>query len=209
MEGTHLITHETAIEIEGEHTFAEAATTTGLDSRKMGIWMFIASEVIFFMALIATYVAFRGRTPVEEGIGHLDLNVASLNTFVLLASSLTMVLALAAIRDGKRGRMIGLLIATAVLGILFLSGQVYEYSLLLREGITPDTSIFGATFFTTTGFHGAHVSVGVLWIIAVLVRALRGGVTPQNNLSVEMAGLYWHFVDLVWVVLFTTIYLIT
>lgn len=191
-----------------EETHAHAETTTGLDHRKLVMWIFIASETIFFAALMATYLVYRGRTPHEQGLGLLDLNVASANTFILLASSLTMVTALQAIESGKRVRMIVLLILTALLGALFLGGQAYEYSALLREGVSIDTNLFGATFFTLTGFHGAHVFVGVIWITMLVIRALRGGVNPQNHLAVELGGLYWHFVDLVWVVLFTIIYLI-
>ncbi len=188
---------------QGEHE-----TSTGLDSRKLVIWLFIASEVMFFTGLIATYLMYRSTIPREEGLAHLNLVVASINTFVLLFSSLTMVMALAAVRSGRPKQMRNWLIATAIFGLIFLSGQVYEYSLLLQEGIYPNSNLFGATFFTTTGFHGTHVLIGVIWIVSVLVRAFRGGVTPTNNLSVEMVGLYWHFVDVVWVVLFTVIYLI-
>lgn len=195
-----------------DHAHSEpmhAPTSTGLDSRKLVIWTFIASEVIFFMGLMSTYLVYRGKTPVEEGLHHLDLNVASANTFILLASSLTMVLSLQAIAEGRRRRMIILLILTALLGLTFLGGQVYEYSLLLfAEGLSFNTSQFTATFFTLTGFHGSHVFVGVLWIIALIIRAARGGITQDNHLAVELGGLYWHFVDLVWVVLFTIIYLI-
>ena len=191
------------LEIEEIHS-----THTGLDSRKLGIWLFIASEVLFFTSLIATYLMYRPVVPREQGLGHLNLLVASANTFILLMSSMTMVTALAAIRNGSVSRMRLWLLVTALLGLLFLSGQVYEYTLLFQEGILPNTNLFGATFFTTTGFHGTHVFIGVSWIIGVLLRAWRGGVTPQNNLSVEMVGLYWHFVDIVWVVLFTVIYLI-
>lgn len=183
-------------------------TSTGLDSRKMGIWMFIASEVIFFTALISTYLLYRGNTPYAQGLGHLELNVAAVMTFILLMSSFTMVSALAAIRDGNQQKMRLWLIATALLGLFFLGSQAFEWSLLFREGIFPSSNLFGATFFTTTGFHGSHVFVGVLWMIGVIARASKGGVTAKNNLSVEMVGLYWHFVDLVWVVLFTVIYLI-
>lgn len=183
-------------------------TSTGLDSRKVGIWMFIASEVIFFTALISTYLLYRGQTPRQYGLGHLELNVAAVMTFILLMSSFTMVSALSAIRDGRPQQMRMWLIATAVLGLFFLGSQAYEWSLLFREGIFPSTNLFGATFFTTTGFHGTHVFVGVLWMVGVIARASKGSVTAQNNLSVEMVGLYWHFVDLVWVVLFTVIYLI-
>lgn len=195
--------------VDEAHAQAEhAETSTGLDHRKLVMWVFIASECIFFAALMATYLVYRGKTPFADGLHHLDLNVASFNTFILLASSLTMVLSLQAIEQGKRNRMIVLLILTVVFGGLFLGGQVYEYSALFNEGNEFNTNLFTATFFTLTGFHGTHVAVGVLWIIALIVRALRGGITEHNHLSVELGGLYWHFVDLVWVILFTIIYLI-
>jgi heme/copper-type cytochrome/quinol oxidase subunit 3 len=185
-----------------------AETSTGLDHRKLVIWIFIASETIFFAALMATYLVYRGLPADVNRHEMLDLNVASVNTFVLLASSLTMVLSLQSIESGKKGRMIGLLILTALLGLVFLGGQVYEYSKLYEEGISLDTNLFGATFYTLTGFHGTHVFIGVIWITALIIRALRGGIGEHNHLAVELGGLYWHFVDLVWVVLFTIIYLI-
>ncbi len=194
--------------LEPTITPAESYTTTGLDSRKMGIWMFVASEVIFFMALITTFLLYRGKVPPEQGLHHLEINIASLMTFLLLMSSLTMVMALAAIRDGNVGKMRLWLGATALLGLAFLGMQAYEWSLLFGAGVTLTSNLFGTTFFTTTGFHGSHVFVGVLWMLALIGRSYAGGITPQNNLAVEMGGLYWHFVDLVWVVLFTVIYLI-
>jgi heme/copper-type cytochrome/quinol oxidase subunit 3 len=206
--GHHLgDTLETVVD-EAHVEAVHAETSTGLDHRKLVIWIFIASETIFFAALMAAYLVYRGKTPLEEGLGHLNLAVASANTFILLGSSLTMVLSLQSIESGKRGRMIVLLILTALLGLTFLSGQVFEYNELLKENISIDTNLFGATFFTLTGFHGTHVLIGVIWITMLIVRALRGGVTEQNHLAVELGGLYWHFVDLVWVVLFTIIYLI-
>lgn len=185
-----------------------AETSTGLDHRKLVMWIFIASETIFFAALMATYLVYRGKTPHEEGLGLLDLNVASANTFILLASSLTMVMSLQSIENGNRRRMTIFLILTAALGALFLGGQAYEYGKLFTEQVSLDSNLFGATFFTLTGFHGAHVFVGVLWIIALIIRGQRGGIRQDNHLAVELGGLYWHFVDLVWVVLFTIIYLI-
>ncbi|MGB8646621.1 MAG: heme-copper oxidase subunit III [Anaerolineae bacterium] len=210
MATTEKTLYDKSLDNLSEHHESEEhlATTTGLDSRKLVIWLFIASEVLFFTGLISTYLVYRGAVPREQGVGHLDLTVASINTFILLMSSMTMVTALAAIRDGKTSRMRLWLIATAVLGLVFLGGQVYEYSLLFNEGVSLGTNLFSSTFFTTTGFHGTHVLIGVIWIVSVLLRAFRGGVTPENNLSVEMVGLYWHFVDIVWVVLFTVIYLI-
>ncbi len=186
----------------------EVTTSTGLDSRKLGLWMFIASEVIFFTALISTYLYYRGVTPRAQGLAHLELNVAAAMTFILLMSSFTMVSALAAVREGNQSRMRMWLIATGALGLVFLGSQAFEWSLLFREGIYPWTNLFGATFFTTTGFHGTHVLIGVIWMTAVILWARAGHVNEKNSLPVEMVGLYWHFVDLVWVVLFTVIYLI-
>ncbi|MCC7162656.1 MAG: heme-copper oxidase subunit III [Anaerolineae bacterium] len=202
--GSHMEQVVSEAQVQPEH----AETTTGLDHRKLLIWVFIASETIFFASLMATYLVFRGKTPPQDGLAHLDLNVASINTFILLASSLTMVLALQSIESGKKGRLIGLLILTALLGALFLGGQALEYNELITNGVSIDTNLFGATFFTLTGFHGAHVAIGILWIIMLIIRALRGGISQHNHLAVELGGLYWHFVDLVWVVLFTIIYLI-
>lgn len=196
-------------EVDAAHAQAmHADTSTGLDHRKLVIWVFIASETIFFAALMATYLVYRGKTPRAEGLGLLDLNVAAINTFVLLFSSLTMVLALQSIENKNKRRMILLLLATAFFGLVFLSGQVFEYNELLQHGVSIDTNLFGATFYTLTGFHGTHVFVGVIWITALIIRTLRGGINTQNHLAVELGGLYWHFVDLVWVVLFTIIYLI-
>lgn len=185
-----------------------AETSTGLDHRKLVMWVFIASETIFFAALISAYLVYRGKTPYEEGLGLLELNVAAANTFILLASSLTMVLSLQSIENGKPGRLKFFLALTAILGLVFIGGQVFEYNELLQHGVSIDTNLFGATFFTLTGFHGTHVFIGILWILALIFRAMRGGVTQHNHLAVELGGLYWHFVDLVWVVLFTIIYLI-
>jgi heme/copper-type cytochrome/quinol oxidase subunit 3 len=181
----------------------------GVDNRKLGIWTFLGSEVMFFSGLIVTYLVMRGRStvgPYPHEI--LDIPLTAVNTFVLLCSSLTMVTALAAIQRGNPRSMRLWLIVTAVLGLIFLSGQAYEFTRLYGEGLSLSTNLFGATFFTLTGFHGMHVFVGVLWIGFVLARALRGGITTHNHLSVEMVGLYWHFVDIVWIIIFTLVYLL-
>ena len=185
-----------------------AETSTGLDHRKLVMWIFIASETIFFAALMATFLIYKGSVPPEEGPEHLNIWVASANTFILLFSSLTMVLSLQSIENGNKKRMIFFLIATAFWGLVFLGGQAFEYSELIANGISYDSNLWASSFFTLTGFHGTHVFVGVIWITALIIRALRGGISEHNHLSVELGGLYWHFVDLVWVVLFTIIYLI-
>ncbi len=188
----------------------EHVTSTGLDSRKLGMWTFLGSECMFFGSLISTYLVYRGRS-VSGPTPHEILNIpfTSVSTFDLLMSSLMMVLALAAIQRGDMGKFklwIGL---TALLGLFFLGGQVFEFTNFSREGLSLQGNLFGATFFTLTGFHGAHVSVGVLWLLSLLVLTLTGRMGPEQHLRVEIAGLYWHFVDIVWIVIFTVVYLIS
>jgi cytochrome c oxidase subunit III len=184
-------------------------TALGIDNRKLGIWALLGSEAVFFSSLIVTYLVMRGRsvtgpTPREA----LNVPLTAVNTFVLICSSLTMVTALAAIQRGDTRGLRRWLIATALLGVAFLSGQATEFTLLASQGLSLSRNLFGATFFTLTGFHGAHVFAGVIWIGFVLARAFRGGVTQENHMAVELVGLYWHFVDLVWIIIFTVVYLI-
>lgn len=191
---------------------AEAAvgTTTGIDNRKLLMWLFLASECLFFGSLIAAYLIYRDRSlvgPYPEDL--FDIPFTAVSSWVLLMSSLSMVLALAAIQRGDlRGLQIWLL-TTALLGITFLGGQAFEFTEFHEKGLSLDTNLFGTTFFVLTGFHGAHVSVGVLILLSLWVMALRGRLTPDKSLNVELAGLYWHFVDVVWVVIFTVVYLLT
>jgi heme/copper-type cytochrome/quinol oxidase subunit 3 len=186
------------------------ATTTGLNHRKLLMWTFLGSECLFFGSLISTYLAYRnkslaGLTPAD----HLfDIPFTSVSTFVLLVSSLAMVLALAAIQRGDRIGCMIWLAATALLGTLFLGGQYFEFTTFIREGVWLDTNLFGTTFFVLTGFHGTHVTIGVIWLLSLFVQVWRGELRQEHSLSVEIAGLYWHFVDVVWIVIFTVIYLI-
>ena len=180
-----------------------------VDNRKMGIWTLIATEVVFFASLITTYIVFRNKSVVGPYPAQaLDIPLTAFNTFVLICSSLTMVTALANIQDGHVAKMRRWLIATAALGLVFLGGQATEFTMLANQGLSLSKNLFGGTFFTLTGFHGAHVLVGVIWIAFVVIRAFRGGVTQQNHIAVELVGLYWHFVDLVWIIIFTVVYLI-
>src|SRR5271157_26961 len=180
-----------------------------VDSRKMAIWTLIGSEVVFFASLITTYIVMRNRSVVGPYPARsLDIPLTAFNTFVLICSSLTMVTALANIQDGHVAKMRRWLIATAILGIIFLGGQATEFTMLSRLGLSLSQNLFGGTFFTLTGFHGAHVLVGIIWITFVVVRSFQGKVTQENHMAVELVGLYWHFVDLVWIIIFTVVYLI-
>ena len=180
----------------------------GLELRKLAMWVFLSSEVIFFGSLIATFLVYKSRSLTGPGQEILNIPLTGVNTFILIISSLTMVLSLAsAINDRQRQLKLWLL-ATIMLGTVFLSIQGYEYFKLWNEGLTPTANLFGSAFYTLTGFHGTHVLIGVIILLGVLLKALLGGFGPKHYLPIELAGLYWHFVDLVWIVLFTLVYLI-
>lgn len=187
-------------------------TATGLDTFKLGFWTFIGSETLFFGSLISTYMVYHGesqRGPYPHGPeGILDIPLTSISTFVLLMSSLAMVIALHNVQQGSRKGAIWSLFATALLGSIFLGFQAYEFTHFWHEGLTLGQNLFGSTFFILTGFHGAHVTVGVIWLLALMVEGIRDRLPPSRALTVEIAGLYWHFVDVVWIVIFTLIYLI-
>ena len=190
----------------GTHTLE---TNTGLDNRKLLMWLFLASECLFFGSFIAAFLIYRDRNvqgPYPEEL--YDIPFTSVSSFVLLMSSLTMVLALAAIQRGDLRGMRVWLVATALLGLSFLAGQAFEFTEFYNEGLSLDRNLFGTTFFVLTGFHGAHVSVGVLILLSLVDASWRGKLTTDDSLAVELAGLYWHFVDIVWIVIFTLIYLI-
>jgi heme/copper-type cytochrome/quinol oxidase subunit 3 len=172
------------------------------------MWLFLATEVMFFGGLIAAFLHYKVRNPSPAEVALLDVTLVGVNTFVLLTSSLTVVLGLAAIRRGEKSRLSAYLALTCLLGLGFLGGQGFEFVALYREGLTLTSSLFGSSFFTLTGFHGLHVLIGIVWAASTLVKALRGGYSAEDNVGVEVFGLYWHFVDIVWIVLFTIIYLI-
>lgn len=191
-----------------DHALAEAGSMPGVDNRKFGVWLFIASEVMFFMALIGMYLAYRGQASWTEFHHALDIPLTAVNTFILLTSSLMVVLAVSAAQQGNKRNLVVWMIATVVLGTIFVSIQAFEYSKLGSEGHTLSSDLAGTVFFTLTGFHGFHVIIGILWGVFVLLRATRGGFGRSNFMGVELFGLYWHFVDVVWILLFTIIYLI-
>lgn len=183
-------------------------TTTGEDHRKVLMWLFLASDVLFFGSLIATFVAYAQRVPHEPLREVFNIPITSWSAFVLLMSSVTMALAVWSAHTGKMRLMRIFLLATVLLGVHFLADQGYEFNAFVHEGFTPRTNPVGSAFFTLTGFHGAHVTVGVLWLFSLFLASFKGGITQKNALWVEVAGLYWHFVDVVWIVIFAVVYLI-
>ena len=171
-----------------------------------GMIFFIASEALIFANFIAAYLYLE----IRNGNWQLpsELTYPLINTAILLASSMPARFAGAAIVKGnQRNLKIGLFF-TALMGAIFLGGQAYEYTGLFGHHFTPSATIFGSSFFMLTGFHGLHVTVGVLFLVICLLRSLRGDFTAKNHFAVQAAEMYWHFVDGVWVIVFSLVYLL-
>ena len=197
--------HAATIAVPGGHH----ETSTGLSSFKLGFWIFLGSETLFFGSLISTFMVYKGQS-ITGPYPHQILNIplTSISTFVLLMSSLAMVLALAGVQQNKRFQALLFLFLTALLGSTFLGFQAYEFTEFYHRGLSLQTNLFGSTFFVLTGFHGAHVTMGVIWLLSLWVQGLRGELGPERAETVEIAGLYWHFVDIVWIIIFTLVYLL-
>jgi heme/copper-type cytochrome/quinol oxidase subunit 3 len=194
----------------GETAAQEHHTSTGLDNVKLAMWAFLGSECLFFGSLISTYLLYRNRV-VEGPRPHeiYDIPYTSVSSFVLLMSSLTMVLALSAIQRREMRGFRSWILATAFLGMVFIGGQIYEFTTFVDEGLNLSTSTFGSAFFVMTGFHGAHVTVGIFMLLALFGMSTFGRLDFDDGpRRVELIGLYWHFVDIVWIVIFTVVYLI-
>jgi heme/copper-type cytochrome/quinol oxidase subunit 3 len=179
------------------------------DMRKIAMWAFLGSECLFFGSLITTFLVYRTRVGEGPSASELfDIPFTSVSSFILLMSSLTMVLAhhSATRKDWRQMRV--WLVATALLGMVFLAGQVFEFTEFVHEGLTVTTSPFGSSFFVLTGFHGAHVAIGVLLLLTTAFHSYSGRLRQGEGMNVEMVGLYWHFVDIVWIVIFTVVYLL-
>ena len=182
---------------------------TGMPHRKILMWAFLASDCMFFGSLISTYLVYRGHSttyPLPEDI--FDIPLTSTSSFVLLLSSWLMVLALSAVQKGKLWEFRLWTLGVAFFGSIFLGFQVYEFTHFIENGLTLKQNLFGSTFFVLTGTHGCHVAIGVLWLVSLFFYSFIGGVTKERSLDVEIAGLYWHFVDIVWIVIFTAVYLL-
>lgn len=203
--------------LAAEHDFGVEPAESPLTPEswgKLGMWIFLAGDAMSFGALLAAYGAYRYMSPdwpVPARV--LGIPMTAFMTFLLICSSVTMVKALSAIRHGDPKRMQLFLALTMLGGMTFLGLQGYEWTKLLLEGVTVTgnpfgASLFGTTFFVLTGFHGCHVFGGVLYLSCILAQGIRGRYTAEHNNPVEIAGLYWHFVDLVWILVFTFVYLI-
>jgi cytochrome c oxidase subunit 3/cytochrome o ubiquinol oxidase subunit 3 len=185
------------------------ATSTGISNEKLAMWVFLGSDCLLFGGLISTYLLLRHRS--VHGMGPadvFDIPFTSVSSFVLLMSSLTMVLALASMQRHDQRRMRVWLLATALLGAVFVGGQAYEFQTFYRDGLSLHRNLFGSSFFVLTGFHGAHVTFGILMLLSLTGISLKGRLPSTRVETVELIGLYWHFVDVVWIVIFTVVYLI-
>jgi cytochrome c oxidase subunit 3/cytochrome o ubiquinol oxidase subunit 3 len=195
--------------VDAAHAVEEHHTSTGISNTKLAMWTFLGSECLLFGALISVFLLYR--TTVQAGPAPhevYDIPFTSVSSFVLLMSSLTMVLALAAIQRADEFKTRIWLVATACLGMVFIAGQVYEFTVFVHKGFTIHSSTSASAFFILTSFHGAHVTVGILMLLSLYGMSVRGQLPASRADAVEYVGLYWHFVDIVWVIIFTLIYLI-
>jgi len=186
----------------------EALTSTGIPTGKIGVWWFLASEITVFGGLIASYIVVRlGSGGWSEAAAHVNFSLGLVNTFVLLTSSMTMVLAFAAVEQKNPKRLRAFLLLTFLLGMTFLMIKGFEYAGEIGHGFTPGAGIFWSFYYGMTGLHALHVLGGIVVNLVLLVAALRDTLRPNEH-RVELAGLYWHFVDIVWIFLFPLLYLI-
>jgi heme/copper-type cytochrome/quinol oxidase subunit 3 len=183
--------------------------STKLPDVKLMMWIFLASDTMFFGTLIGTYLVYKGRSLVGPyPMDVLDIPLTTVSTFVLLMSSFLMVLALHSLREDDIPKFRLWTFGVAFFGAIFLGFQVYEFAHFVDLGLTLQRNLFGTTFFVLTGTHGVHVTIGVIWLLSILVHSYVKPWTSKDEVYLEVAGLYWHFVDIVWIVIFTVVYLV-
>ncbi|MBA2320859.1 MAG: cytochrome c oxidase subunit 3 [Deltaproteobacteria bacterium] len=187
---------------------SHAYAAMGVNSLKLAFWIFLGSDCFFFGSLIGTYMSYRGKSLVGPyPLDVFSVEVTSISTFLLLMSSFTMVMAVLYAKQNKVNAAVAWVIPTMLMGAAFVLFQVYEFNHFYHEGLTLQGNLFGSTFYTLTGFHGTHVAIGVLWLGLLCIWAKMGWIRQDLGNAVEVAGLYWHFVDIVWIVIFTLVYL--
>ena len=183
-------------------------TATGIPNGKLAMWLFLASEVMFFTGLIGAYVVLKMSNPDWPGAdGHLHVPTGTINTLILICSSTTIVLALAADAKRQRAAVRGWLLATILLGSSFLVVKGFEYAAKFEHHIVPSTNIFWSCYFALTGFHALHVIGGIIFNLFILRQTASDTRWADQGHRLELAGLYWHFVDIVWIFLFPMLYL--
>jgi heme/copper-type cytochrome/quinol oxidase subunit 3 len=204
MSAAHATTASTVPGMETGHY-----RSTKLPDIKLMMWIFLASDIMFFGTLIGTYLVYKDRSLVGPfPIDVLDIPLTTVSTFVLLMSSFLMVLALHSLREDDIPKFRLWTFGVAFFGAIFLGFQVYEFSHFVDLGLTLSGNLFGTTFYILTGTHGVHVTIGVIWLLSILIHSYVKPWTSKDEVYLEVAGLYWHFVDIVWIVIFTIIYLV-
>ncbi|ADE53679.1 cytochrome c oxidase subunit 3 [Coraliomargarita akajimensis] len=181
-----------------------------VDNKKLLMWLFLGSDCMFFGTLISTHLIYRKLYPDEfEPTTLFSLELTSFSTFILLMSSFLMALSVSAMHKGQLKSFRRNVSGVIFFGLIFLGCQVYEFSEFVHHDLTLQTGTFGSTFFLLTGIHGVHVAIGVFWLISMLFYSMNGKMDAHESaVDVEVAGLYWHFVDIVWIIIFTAVYLI-
>ncbi len=188
---------------------AHGYRSTKLPDVKLLMWVFLASDCMFFGTLIGTYLVYKGRSlvgPYPQDV--FDIPLTTISSFVLLMSSFLMVVALHYLRRDDINKFRWATVGVAFFGCIFLGFQVFEFSHFVQEGLTLQRNLFGTTFFVLTGTHGVHVTIGVIWLLSILVSSYVRPMTSRDEVYLDVAALYWHFVDIVWIVIFTVVYLI-
>lgn len=174
---------------------------------KYGIWWFLSSEIPTFGGILVAYIVFRlGSSGWSDASSHLNFNIALINTFILLTSSMTIVMAHAAVEENDYKQVANFLGVTVLLGLAFLGMKGFEYSTEIRHGFLPSSGIFWSFYYGMTGLHALHVLAGIIVNFILWIAALKGTLAATGH-RVELAGLYWHFVDIVWIFLFPLLYL--
>ncbi|GGG59627.1 cytochrome o ubiquinol oxidase subunit III [Paenibacillus radicis (ex Gao et al. 2016)] len=176
--------------------------------RTFGFWIYLMTDVLIFGTFFAAYIVLRGNTNGGPGPAELfELNGIIVSTFLLLASSYTCGLAVLAMNKGKKRALMGWLAFTAILGAAFIGLEITEFTHLVQEGATMGTSAFLSAFYTLVGTHGLHVCIGLIWMVAVILQLASKGITPVMKRKVQTISLFWHFLDVVWIFVFTVVYL--
>lgn len=184
-------------------------TNTGVPNKKLAMWAFLASDCMFFGTLISTHLIYR-RTTGYGDVRHIfDIELTSGSTFILLMSSLFMALAVSAMHKHNLVAFRWFIALVLLFGGAFVGAQVFEFAHFVHEkGLTLSSDIFGSTFYTLTGTHGIHVTIGLIWLASWLIYSFSPKFGPQHALDIEIAGLYWHFVDIVWIIIFPFVYIL-
>lgn len=184
-------------------------TNTGIPNKKLAMWAFLASDCMFFGTLISTHLIYR-KTQGFGDVTHIfDIELTSFSTFILLMSSLLMAMAVSAMHKKNVVSARWCLLGVFIFGAIFVGAQVYEFQhFVFHKGVTLSSSLYGSTFYLLTGTHGVHVTIGLIWILSWLIFSFSPKFKPEHALDIEVAGLYWHFVDIVWIIIFPFVYLI-